>query len=119
MTAPEFCTMPVAVVPPRIVTWLLETTMSRSRFCPQGPEPRVRDWIEMPFTLFATTLSRTCTFDEVLMLIPPLDQVVLIPPDSQSAIQKPSVLFPVTSLPEIVPRNVLYCPTPSWPLWWI
>ncbi len=138
---------------------------------PQGPVPRVRDWIVMPLTLPDTLLPRTVTPDEVLMLIPPPshsdvpeprpvpkplplivffsivplrliskripsaelpmiwlelitrpssatsahipmpllalitlpltvpeDRVDLIPPDSQSAIQKPSVLLELTTL---------------------
>src|SRR5881392_749185 len=97
IAAPAFCTMPVAAVPPRIVTWLPETTMPRSRLVPHGPEPRVRDWIAIPFTLFATVLSRTWTFDDVLTLIPPPSHSEV--PDPRP-VPKP---LPLTTLLAITP----------------
>src|SRR4051812_2395422 len=63
--------MPVDWVPPVIPIVLPVTRTLRSRYRPQGPSPRVRDWIETPLTLPDTVLFRTVTFDEVLTLMPP------------------------------------------------
>src|SRR4051812_400460 len=54
-----------------------------------------------------------------LPLTVPEERVDLIPPDSQSAIQKPSVLFELITFRVTEAAAELYCPRPSWPLWWI
>src|SRR5690348_16736464 len=54
-----------------------------------------------------------------LPLTVPDDRVDLIPPDSQSAIQKPSVLFELITFRVTPAAAELYCPRPSCPLWWI
>src|SRR3954453_14751861 len=80
--------------------WLLLKVRFSSYASLHRPTPRL-SWIRLPLTE------------------PPLDQVVLIPPDSQSAIQKPSVLLSLTSLALIRRLIGPYCPTPRCPLGWI
>src|SRR5689334_21236876 len=54
-----------------------------------------------------------------LLLTVPDDRVDLMPPDSQSATQNPSVLFSLITLRVMVAAAELYWPRPSWPLWWM